>query len=263
MDNDKIFFFSATGNSLYVARQFAADPISIPQEMRKTERNYQADSIGIVCPVYCGEIPAYVRKFLKNSSFNTPYFFFILTYGSSPMIAPRFAADCAAKYGIKTDYAAAILMVDNYLPYFDMKVEMGMNKHVDSQIEAALKEVKARKKGIPVPTKSENEWYARVMGFNKENPSFNNGSQITMTDKCVGCGVCARVCPLGNCYLEDGRAHRKKETCEFCLSCIQNCPVNAIALSLEDKNPDARYRNSHVTLKDLENANCQICQREN
>lgn len=261
MDN-KVFFFSATGNSLYVAGRLSGSPLSIPQEMRKNVRDYEADSIGIICPVYYGEIPGYVQNFLKTSAFRTPYFYFILTYGSSPMIAPEFAAECARKCGIKTSYAACVLMVDNYLPYFDMTVEMGLDKHVDRQIEKALEEVRERKTGIPVPTRDEREWYERVRKFNAENPAFNSGSQITITDMCVGCGVCARVCPQGNCYLDSGKAHRKKDTCEFCLACIQNCPVNAIALSIEDKNPDARYRNSHVSLKQIEAANCQICNHE-
>lgn len=255
----KIFFFSATGNSLYVAGRLAPDPISIPQEMRKSGRNYAAESIGIVSPVYYGEIPRYVQKFLEESTFEAEYFFFVLTYGSSPMIAPQFAAECAAKCGIKASYAVAILMVDNYLPYFDMAVETGMDKRVESQLEKVIKDVAARRPGIPVPTKQEREWYERVRQFNRENPAFNNGSQIAMTDRCVGCGVCTRVCPQGNCYLEAGKARRKSETCEFCLACIQNCPVNAIDLKIEDKNPSARYRNKHVALKQIEEANCQIC----
>lgn len=257
--NDKVFFFSATGNSLYVAGRFSDSPISIPQEMRKSKRDYEADSIGIVCPVYYGEIPGYVQKFLKTSAFSASYFYFILTYGSSPMIAPKFAAEYAYKCGITTNYSTCILMVDNYLPYFDMDSEKGMDKHVESQIEKALGEVRARKTGIPVPTLDERKWYERVRKFNVENPAFNSGSQITITERCVGCGVCTRVCPQGNCYLDSGKAHRKKETCEFCLGCIQNCPVNAIALSIEDRNPDARYRNKHISLKQIEAANCQIC----
>lgn len=259
MDDGKLFFFSGTGNSLYVAGRMAKEPVSIPQEMRKSHRDYSASSIGIVCPVYYGEIPGYVQKFLKTSTFATPYFYFALTYGSSPMIAPQFAADFAKKCGITVNYATCILMVDNYLPYFDMAVEMGLDKHVDSQIEKTIQEIARHATGIPEPTASERTWYAKVKKFNQDNPAFNSGSQIVITDRCVGCGVCTRVCPQGNCYLQDGQAHRKKATCEFCMACIQNCPANAISLSLEDKNPQARYRNPHVSVKQLEAANCQIC----
>ena len=43
-----LFYFTATGNSLYVAKQLENDPISIPQELRKANRHYISDSIGIV-----------------------------------------------------------------------------------------------------------------------------------------------------------------------------------------------------------------------
>lgn len=45
-----VFYFTATGNSLYVAKQLDDELLSIPQELNKTDRRYKADKIGIVCP---------------------------------------------------------------------------------------------------------------------------------------------------------------------------------------------------------------------
>ena len=36
-----------------------------------------------------------------------------------------------------------------------------------------------------------------------------NGEQIKVTDKCVGCGICVRVCPIANFYVENGKAKSK------------------------------------------------------
>lgn len=47
-----VFYFSATGNSMYVARQIEKDPISIPQAIHSGNQEYVADSIGIVAPIY-------------------------------------------------------------------------------------------------------------------------------------------------------------------------------------------------------------------
>ena len=91
--------------------------------------------------------------------------------------------------------------------------------------------------------------------MNREQPAFNDGSQITVLDSCIGCGVCQAVCPVGNFYLEDGRARRKQSTCEFCLACAQNCPQKAIGLSMADKDPKARYRNPHISLQEIIDAN--------
>lgn len=74
-----IFYFTATGNSLYAAKQFSESPISILQV--KSGMTFKDDTIGIICPVYCGEVPKLVLNFITNSKFETEYLFLILTYG--------------------------------------------------------------------------------------------------------------------------------------------------------------------------------------
>ena len=80
-ENTLLFYFTATGNSLYVAKQLENDPISIPQELRKANRHYISDSIGIVCPLFEFEIPKLVKDFIQGSSFETDYFYLLITYG--------------------------------------------------------------------------------------------------------------------------------------------------------------------------------------
>ena len=52
-----VFYFTGTGNSLYVAKQLEEAPISIPQVMRQEKLMFSADSIGVVAPVYGHEVP--------------------------------------------------------------------------------------------------------------------------------------------------------------------------------------------------------------
>ena len=49
-----VFCFTASGNSLYAARQLDDELISIASELRKpaAERHSRADAIGIVAPLY-------------------------------------------------------------------------------------------------------------------------------------------------------------------------------------------------------------------
>ena len=65
-----VLYFSATGNSLYVARELAGEhgeTLSIPQLMRKGQFEIEADEIGLVYPVY-GHMPPYmVRQFIKKA----------------------------------------------------------------------------------------------------------------------------------------------------------------------------------------------------
>ena len=76
-----VFYFTATGNSLYVAKQFSDAPISIPQIMRGTKRNFSDREIGIICPVYAGQPPQMVLRFLQESEFHAEYMYMLLTYG--------------------------------------------------------------------------------------------------------------------------------------------------------------------------------------
>lgn len=54
-------------------------------------------------------------------------------------------------------------------------------------------------------------------------------AQLTITEKCVGCGACKRVCPVdcieGSLKVRHRIDHNK---CTHCGQCIQACPVNAI-----------------------------------
>ena len=76
-----LFYFTGTGNSLYVARQIEEKPISIPQILHQENLNFKDEKIGIVYPVYAGEAPKIVLEFLEKATFETDYFYLILTYG--------------------------------------------------------------------------------------------------------------------------------------------------------------------------------------
>ena len=64
----KILYFTATGNSLYAARQIGGEQLSIPQLIKEGNYEVKDDAVGIVCPVYCGNIPKMVRRFLAKAT---------------------------------------------------------------------------------------------------------------------------------------------------------------------------------------------------
>jgi NAD-dependent dihydropyrimidine dehydrogenase PreA subunit len=48
-------------------------------------------------------------------------------------------------------------------------------------------------------------------------------------EKCVGCGMCAEVCPHGIFSFNDNKARvNDKDLCMECGACALNCPANAI-----------------------------------
>jgi Dissimilatory sulfite reductase (desulfoviridin), alpha and beta subunits len=50
-------------------------------------------------------------------------------------------------------------------------------------------------------------------------------------EKCIGCGMCAIVCPHQVFDLDEGKAHIvDKDGCMECGACARNCPPNAITV---------------------------------
>lgn len=51
------------------------------------------------------------------------------------------------------------------------------------------------------------------------------------TEKCIGCGMCAEVCPHGIFALEDRKAQIvDRNACIECGACAGNCPVEALTV---------------------------------
>lgn len=251
-----VLYFTATGNSLYVAKHLEENPLSIPQMVKSSRYEFEAESIGIVCPIFSGHPPRMVIDFLKEAQLRTPYLYMLMTYGMDDSDAPEFTANLLQGYQ-KFDYISTILMVDNYLPAFDMEEQMAgeKEKRIDEQIQKQLRAISERKRGIPDATEEARKLHRDVAEMFRANPALINGEQITVRSGCIGCGTCEKVCPIDNFYVEGNKAKRRQSTCEFCLACVQNCPQKAIGLSIMDKNPNARFRNSAVSLHEIIAAN--------
>ena len=250
-----VFYFTGTGNSLYAARQLEAEPVSIPQVMRGREREFTAESIGVVTPVYGHEVPPMVKDFLRESTFETGYFYIILTYGCRHGGAAELAKELCVECGVRVDYINTLHMADNWLTAFDMDAERAMDKHIPEQLAAITADVKARRHAISPVTDNDRAAHQEYLRNVSGVPEAMWQNLVVVTERCVGCGVCTRVCPADCMVLENGRAKHIPGNCQDCLACAHACPHKAIALAMPEKNPNARYRNEHVTLQDLIAAN--------
>jgi NAD-dependent dihydropyrimidine dehydrogenase PreA subunit len=50
------------------------------------------------------------------------------------------------------------------------------------------------------------------------------------TGKCTGCGSCVEVCPVEAIALKDDKACIDPDTCVDCGTCVDECPVEAISM---------------------------------
>lgn len=253
-----IFYFTGTGNSLYIAKRIVEKPISIPQIMRQDCLEFTADSIGIVAPVYGHEVPPMVKEFLKKSIFHTDYFYMILTYGNRHGGAAELAKILCDECGISVNYINVIMMIDNWLPSFDMNEQKKIDKRIDEKIDIVLADLNAKKNMISEVTDADRTAHQQFLNAMSNMPADAWQHLLRFTNDCVGCGICERVCPSRSVHVVDGKAVHIPGNCQTCLACAHSCPQKAIQLTIPEKNPDARYRNEHISLQEIVEANCQI-----
>ena len=253
-----VFYFTATGNSLYAAKQLEQEPISIAQAIHDKQMTYEAEKIGIVCPVFGHEVPALVREFLEKATFKTSYFYMILTYGNRHGGAAELTENMLKEIGIHASYINVLLMVDNFLPGFDMNEQIKIDKKVDEHIKEIEEDIKNGRQYIaPVTEKdraAHQEYLTRMANMPKD--AFSNMYRIT--EECIGCEICTRICPK-NCFtVKNQKSTWHSEGCISCMACIHACPTMAIQMNMPEKNTHARYRNEHIKLCEIVDANNQL-----
>ena len=101
-------------------------------------------------------------------------------------------------------------------------------------------------------TKSDS-FFKRLMTRNHlKDYEFSTGVGITesirVTDDCIGCETCMRLCPMENITIKDNRP-LFGHNCVSCGACLQHCPKNAI--HHEKEKSSARYRNPHIDIDEL------------
>ena len=47
-------------------------------------------------------------------------------------------------------------------------------------------------------------------------------------NKCIGCGICLNICPVGAITIKNGRAEIDQDKCTHCGKCRDICPQEAI-----------------------------------
>ena len=67
-----------------------------------------------------------------------------------------------------------------------------------------------------------------------------------ISNDCTGCGICKKVCPVGNIDLDDDNRPYFKHHCEQCVACIQYCPNRAINYKNKTQ---SRRRYTHPSIK--------------
>lgn len=262
-DNGKkriVFYFTGSGNSLYVAKHLSAQPLSIPQVLQGDQLEFEADEIGLVFPDYQGKAPSIVQEFAQKVKLKADYMFSVITYGLDNCLVTELWEEYAKQYGWHFNYINVVLMQDVYLPMFnqDQQRTLYEQKDEEGQIARVVEDINTRREWIYEISPEAHQRGEMIMNMVSRNPIYPATSQASFTidrDLCVGCGTCVNVCPK-KCYNFGSRGLQNNGDCTYCMACANNCPQKAIKLPRE-ANANARYRHPKITLQEIVRANQQ------
>lgn len=241
-----VFYFSGTGNSLQVAKALS-DSKNLLNISTTESGVFTADEIGFVFPVYCGVIPPFVEKFIKNSTFKADYIWAVVTCGGSEGKSFNHLQYLLLNKGEHLDYANHIVMPDNCIIFntqYDTKQKQ-LNS-VNGLAENIKNDIKMRKK-IEISAKfsrvsSDFMWWGMRAFYGIKNKKTTNA--------CNGCKTCVKLCPTDNIKLENGKISFGNN-CAYCFACIHWCPQRAIKFGRLEINDKTSYINPSVNVAEM------------
>lgn len=235
-----ILYFSATGNSKYVAERISKETdekmISVVDCIKENKFDFSDENIGIITPTYNWTLPSIVREFIEKANFECEYLYFIATYGTTCGATGKAANELIKGKEINAYYS--VQMPDTWTPTFDLSTDekaAKFTKNTEAQIDFIIDKISKKRNGkfmrFTIP---------KLLVDTVMEPIYNNKvrktSNFVLEDSCVGCGLCAKKCPVNAIEMQNGKPKWIKDKCVMCLGCLHRCPKFAIQYKNRTKN---------------------------
>lgn len=231
-----ILFFSGTGNSAYAAvqigREINDEVIDLFERIRSHDfTDIHSDSAWVVVvPTYAWRIPRIVQEWLENTNLlGSREIYFVMTCGGSIGDAGRYLEKLCDKKKLNYMGCIAVKMPENYIAMFSVPEReraleiIGQADVVIGDAALMIKNNRVFPKSvIRFPDKA-NSGFINALFY----PMFVHAKKFHVTDACVSCGKCVKVCPLNNIHLAEGKPVWGKN-CTHCMACINRCPSESI-----------------------------------
>jgi len=224
-------YFSATGNTKKVvtsvaktlsenlAASYQAFSFNLPQN-RNQELTFGADDLVVFgVPIYAGRVPNLLLPFIRDKVFgNKTLSIPLVMYGNR-----NYDDGLIELCNVMQDNGFCPIAAGAFVGEHSFSHTLGAGRP-DSEDMALAQELAQKaaekvllltgppKETIIVPGSNP------IKGFLKAKPK-------TDPDKCVDCGHCAQICPMG--AIDPNDISNVIGTCIKCCACIKNCPMDA------------------------------------
>lgn len=251
MSKNVIFCYSASGNCMDIAKNIASrmhdtDIISLRYAPVKTDVT-DAETVGFVFPCYAGGLPGHVEEYVRALRVSEKAY----TYGICSCAAYPGVGLAKIHEMIPLDFWAVIPHICSCIWLFP-PITMppasiaGAEKRSEKLTAEAALHITCRHKSEKAPTapllnKLESSAWPKLAPL--------KAKKMRVSDQCVGCGQCMKLCSQANIQIIQGKAVIGRN-CIGCLSCLQYCPKEAISLggvTLKRR----RYHNANVSAQEM------------
>jgi len=234
-------YFSGTGNTKFCVNKFLkeydhSENLFSIEDNRTLKEIENHNEIVIGYPVQYSNIPKILRDYIVDHQhiWKGKNIFIIATMGLFSGDGAGISARLLKHYGAVIVGGLHLKMPDSIGDERALKRNFEKNKALVIKAEEKIcKTVKDIKNGKP-PQEGLGTFYHLAGLFGQRLYFFGKTKKYTdklkiNPQKCIGCGLCEKLCPMNNITLTNGIAF-SGDKCTMCYRCISKCPKQAITL---------------------------------
>lgn len=234
-----IVYFSATGNTRYVAQELARllgdNALDLtPRIQARDFSPIQSDKPLVVCsPTHVSELPKFFADYLRKAVFtHTRDAYGVITNGGYSGIAGWQLEHILRKKGLR---------FKGYAEFKYPGIHIASITHKPISEEEVVDRIRTSAARLPdiAQTIQRGERFTNQRTRLYELavtvplvPAIRHFGLKTkgfwVTDACSSCGKCERLCPVLAIQMRDGKPVWTAPHCARCMACVHNCPTEAI-----------------------------------
>ena len=233
-------YLSGTGNTKHCIEKLVslldesarALPIEAAGAVQEIAEN---DTVILGYPTQFSNAPFLVREFIRSNAalWKGKRILCVATMGAFSGDGAGCTARLLRKYGAVVLGGLHIRMPDSVCDSKLLKKSLDENRRIvaeaDHKIERVAKEIirgNYPQEGISFFSHLAGLFGQRLWFYGK---TAGYSDKLKISESCIGCGLCASLCPMGNLSIENRKAVAHGQ-CTMCYRCISSCPKQAITL---------------------------------